>query len=70
MKGEKKDVFDFICETPLRCFLTIFVGSYLLWWLILDGPAKWDAYFKDKKVNLKDAPVLLKDPFGLENNKK
>ena len=69
MKDEK-DLFDTICSGPIVCFLIIFVGSYLLWWLVLDGPEKWDRYFEGRKPGIKDAPVFLKDPLGLENNKK
>lgn len=53
--------FDFFCETPLRCFIFIFVGSYMLWWLVLDGPAKWDAYFAGK-INAGDEyPIFLQE---------
>ncbi len=61
-KKEKKDFFDFICETPIRCFLFLFIGSYLIWWLILDGPAKWDKYFSEKMKSKKEVPIILKDP--------
>ena len=66
MKPETSEWFDIFCETPLRCFFTIFVGSYLLWWLVLDGPAKWDAYFQNKLNEDRGRPYLLKDP--IKNN--
>jgi hypothetical protein len=68
MKPEEEFWFDIFCETPLRCFLSIFVGSYLLWWLVLDGPAKWDAYF-EQEINTKGKPFFLKDPIKEKNIK-
>lgn len=51
----------------MKCFIFVFGGTYLLWWLVLDGPAKWDNYFEDKINQDKPMPVFLEDPFGLEN---
>ena len=65
---EEKDLFDSICATPLRCFLVIFGGTYLLWWLVLDGPAKWDKKFEDIK-NKKELPVFIDNPLDIDNKK-
>ena len=72
MKDEK-EIFDIVCKTPLRCVLFVFGGTYLLWWLVLDGPAKWDAKFKGKFENIKKEktlPVFIKDPLEDVTNKK
>ena len=63
---------DKICETMTRCLIVIFGGTYLLWWLVLDGPAKWDAKFHHEFEG-KKLPLFIKDPIkeiGVENNKK
>ncbi len=63
MKEEKSGGWDVICGTALRCFLVIFGGTYLLWWLVLDGPAKWDKKF-NQEIKGKKLPVFLEDPLN------
>ena len=53
---------DKICNSILKCFLVIFVGSYLIWWLVLDGPKKWDQKF-GHEIKGKELPILLDNPF-------
>jgi len=66
MKDEKSsDGFDVLCGTPLKCFLVIFGGTYMLWWLVLDGPAKWDEKF-NQELRGKDLPVFMKDPLDFK----
>ena len=54
---EKEDGFDrafgAFCSSPLKCILTMFVLTYLIWWLLLDGPAKWDKKFQGEIKNKK-----------------
>lgn len=58
------DFFDRVCTTPLRCFLFIFISTYLLWWLVLGGPEKWDNYFGEKIQNNKELPIFIESPFN------